>query len=64
MGDHRISVKVSLIGRYGQEAKIDWWLNWTPDKPEALYRKLVEKAQEVGLKVEDKTNLLVRNNNR
>ena len=58
MGDHRLNVKITLMGMDGEEAKIDWWVNWWPDRAELLYRELVKKAQEVGLEVDDKTYLL------
>lgn len=57
MGDHRLNVTIILMGKYGEEAKIDWWVNWGPDKPEHLYRKLVQMAKNVGLDVDDKTDL-------
>lgn len=57
MGDHRLNVKISLIGPAGKETKIDWWVNWWPDKPELLYIELVKRAQEAGLEVDDKTYL-------
>lgn len=57
MGDHRLNVEISLTGKDGETTKIDWWVNWWPDKPELLYRELVKKAQEVGLEVDDKTYL-------
>ena len=57
MGDHRLNVKITLMGKDSEEAKIDWWVNWWPDKPEHLYRELVAEARKVGLEVEDKTYL-------
>lgn len=60
MGDHRLNVKITLMGTDGREAKIDWWVNWWRDKPEHLYRELVRKAQMAGLDVEDKTYLFDR----
>lgn len=45
------------MGMGGEEATIDWWVNWWPNKPEHLYKELVEKAHSVGLEVEDKTYL-------
>lgn len=57
MGDHRLNVKISLVGRNGEVAKIDWWVNWWPDKPEKLYCELVRKAEKIGLEVDDKTYL-------
>ena len=62
MGDHRLNVKITLMGVDGEEAKIDWWVNWWSDKPEILYRELVRKAIEVGLEVEDKTYLFDNEN--
>ena len=49
MGDYRLSVKISLVGIDGMEAKIDWWLNWCPEHPYRLWKELVKKAEEVGL---------------
>ena len=49
MGDHRISVEISVTGLDGNEAKIDWWLNWSPDIPSRLFNELVRKAEGVGL---------------
>jgi len=57
VGDFRLTVEINLAGKYGETAKIDWWVNWWPDKPELLYRELVEKAERVGLEVDDKTYL-------
>jgi hypothetical protein len=57
MGDHRLRVEITLMGMDGDEAKIDWWLNWSANKPELLYRDLVAKARSVGLEVDDKTFL-------
>lgn len=57
MGDYRLNVKITLMGIDGEEAKIDWWLNWSPNKPQHLYEALVEAAHKVGLEVEDKTYL-------
>ena len=57
MGDHRLNVKITLMGKDSEPAKIDWWVNWWPDKPEYLYRELVAEARKVGLEVEDKTYL-------
>ena len=54
MGDHRLNVKISIVGSDGKEAKIDWWVNWWPDKPEKLYLELVEKAKSVGLDVDER----------
>ena len=57
MGDHRLNVKITLTGKNGESVAIDWWVNWWPDKPELLYKELVEKASSVGLEVDDKTYL-------
>lgn len=57
MGDHGLNVKITLTGIDMEQAKIDWWVNWWSDKPERLYRALVEEARKVGLKVDDKTCL-------
>ena len=58
MGDHRLDVKIHLVGMGGEVAKIDWWVNWWPDKPELLYGELVQKARKIGLDVDDKTYLM------
>ena len=60
MGDHRLNVKITLTGLDSEVAEIDWWVNWCPDKPEILYKELVEKARKVGLDVDDKTYLFNR----
>lgn len=57
MGDHRLTVDIQLVGMEGESKKIDWWLNWTPDKPQDLYCELVRIAREVGLEVNDKSYL-------
>lgn len=57
MGDFRLNVSISITGQDSRTAKIEWWVNWWPNKPELLYRELVKKAEQVGLDVEDKTYL-------
>lgn len=57
MGDHRLSVEITLTGRDGKVREIKWFVNWWENKPELLYRELVELAEESGLPVEDKTYL-------
>ena len=52
MGDHRFSLKVTLMGRDGEEHELDWWLNWTPTMPKRVHGALVALAQEAGLDVE------------
>ncbi len=42
MGDHRISLKVDFE-MHGHKAKIDQWVNWTPDYPEKIYDWLKEQ---------------------
>ena len=55
MGDHRLDVKISLAGSDGKTREIDWWVNWWPDKPEKLYREMIDLANESGLEVYDKS---------
>jgi hypothetical protein len=57
MGDYRMNVSISITGPDSRTAKIEWWVNWWPDKPELLYRELVKGAKQLGLEVEDKTYL-------
>jgi hypothetical protein len=57
MGDHRLNVKITLMGLENEIAKVDWWVNWEPDRPEYLYKELVKKAILVGLEVDDKRHL-------
>ena len=57
MGDHRLNVEIRLTGVDGKTSKIDWWVNWWPDKPEKLYREMVQLARVAGLEVDDKTSL-------
>ena len=57
MGDHRLNVKISLMGFDGEVEEIDWWLNWEEKRAEDLYCALVERAIQLGLPVEDKRDL-------
>ena len=57
MGDHRLNVEITLSGTDGKTRKIDWWVNWWPDKPEKLYIEMVRLAQDSGLEVDDKSYL-------
>lgn len=52
MGDNRFDVKITLIGADGKPYRIDWSVNWWPDKPEKLYRAIIELARNAGLEVD------------
>ena len=52
MGDHRLNVKISLVGADGIERKIDWWVNWHRDKPSRLFDAMVLLAEESQLPVD------------
>jgi hypothetical protein len=57
MGDYRLNVDIKLTDINGYTKKIDWWVNWTPDRPEELYKHMVKVAKEAGLDVRDKSYL-------
>jgi len=44
MGDHRLSVKISLVGADGEQRKIDLWLNWHEDRPRDVMEALMDLA--------------------
>jgi len=46
MGDHRLSVEMTLIGADGVERKKELWLNWHEDRPHDVLRALMELANE------------------
>lgn len=52
MGDHRISVEITVVGIDGKKEKIDWWLNWTDDMPSRIFERVVELANKAGLPVD------------
>lgn len=52
MGDHRISVKIEVMGFDGESAEIDWWLNWSEDIPARLHKVLTDRVDMLGLPVE------------
>jgi len=46
MGDHRLSVEMSLVGADGVERKKEMWVNWHPDTPSDVLEALLELANE------------------
>lgn len=46
MGDHRISLKIEFE-MHGHKAKIDQWVNWTPDYPDEI-RDWLQAQIEIG----------------
>lgn len=57
MGDFRLNVKISVVGRDGKEHKRDLWLNWHEDRPVDVYKAVIEAAEEGGLDVHDQSYL-------
>ena len=51
MGDHRVSIEVTLTGRDGKERHITQWLNWSEDLPSRLFDDLVKLAEDSQLPV-------------
>ena len=52
MGDHRISVEITVTGSDGKEQKLDWWLNWTDNMPSRIFDGVVELANKAQLPVD------------
>ena len=62
MGDHRVSLKVEF-SMHGHEAKIDQWVNYTPDYAERIaewLRVQIEKAMDNYLEAEWDAGILRR----
>jgi len=53
MGDNRMSVKITLVGVDGKQRQIDWWVNWTSDRPGEIYKEMILLAEKCGLIVDD-----------
>lgn len=53
MGDFNLTVKMNLTGIDGKEYKRYISVNWWPNKPEEIYKILVDLANEAGLEVDD-----------
>lgn len=49
MGDHRLSVEMTLVGHDGKERRSAVWLNWHPDQPQAVMDALMNLAEASGL---------------
>jgi len=46
MGDHRLSVEMTLVGADGVERKKELWFNWHEDRPRDVLESLMELANE------------------
>ena len=46
MGDHRLSVEMTLVGADGKERKREMWLNWHEERPRDVLNTLMELANE------------------
>jgi len=46
VGDHRLSVEMTLVGADGVERKRELWLNWHEDQPRKVLESLMELADE------------------
>ena len=51
MGDHRLSVKISVIGSDHEEYNIDMWVNWNENHPSIIHDSMVKMAERAGLPV-------------
>ena len=49
MGDHRLSVEMTLVGADGKVHKREMWVNWHADQPERVLYTLEELAEEAQL---------------
>lgn len=52
MGDHRLNVEISVVGRNDKEEKISMWLNWWETSPQRVFNEMVEMANRAGLPVD------------
>jgi len=52
MGDFRLNVDISVVGRDGKKHQIDWWLNWSTARPAEIYKAIIKMAEEAGLEVD------------
>ena len=48
MGDHRLNVKISLVGSDGKERAIDWYVNYSDDIPKRLNDAVIKLIEESG----------------
>ena len=53
MGDNRLKVDISVTGFDGKSRKIDWWVNWSENRPAEIYRSILELAKKSGLSVDE-----------
>ena len=51
MGDHRLSVEMSLVGADGKVYKRELWLNWDLDRPKNVMELLMDLAEEAQMPV-------------
>ena len=52
MGDHRVSIDISVMGFDGKVEKIDCWWNWDADVPSRVYRLMIKMAEKAHLPVD------------
>lgn len=48
MGDHRVSVKISIVGDDGKERSIDLYVNYSDDIPERINNQVIKLIEESG----------------
>ena len=55
MGDHRLSVDMTLVGANGEEVKQSMWVNWHEDRPADVYKMIISLAEEAQMNVNDRS---------
>lgn len=48
MGDHRVNVKISIIGADGEERCIDWYVNYSDTIPERINNAVIKLIEDSG----------------
>ena len=51
MGDHRLSVEMTLVGADGKKHKRELWVNWHEDQPKNVMESLMDLAEEAQMPV-------------
>tara|TARA_R110000851_G_scaffold28736_1_gene79731 strand:+ start:1113 stop:1295 length:183 start_codon:yes stop_codon:yes gene_type:complete len=52
MGDHRLSVEMTLVGADGKQRKREMYVNWSADRPRDVIKTLIELSEESQLDAE------------
>lgn len=46
MGDHRLSVEITLTGADGKQRTREMWVNWHEDRPKDVVQMVMDLAEE------------------